>query len=375
MPALESITIQGFKSIDSIEKLELRNLNVLIGANGSGKSNFLGALAFLQAVRDGRLQSSVARVGGANRLLHFGRKVTPELSFAVTLDAGGSNRNIYRLYLIPSDDDGLRVHQEFADFWDKSRYGFPLERRIFGIGNGSEAGISFSSSSSQTIESYVNSKLHGLRTYHVHDTGESSPLKLTADVHDTHFLRGDGANFSAFLYRLKRFQPAKLAEIEGAIQRIAPFFNGFQLAPRPENPDKIRLEWQHRGTDAYFDAASLSDGTLRFMFLATLLLQPADLAPSVTIIDEPELGLHPTAIVYLAELVKRASLTRQIILATQSSHLLDHFAPEDVLVAEREKEGTTLRRLEPEPLKAWLEDYSLGQLWEKNHFGGRPDSA
>ena len=132
------------------------------------------------------------------------------------------------------------------------------------------------------------------------------------------------------------------------------------------------MEWRHRGSDAYFDAASLSDGTLRFIAMATLLLQPVHLRPSVILLDEPELGLHPYAITLLASLVKQASVETQILLATQSPILLDHFDPEDVLVADRVDGGTRFTRLNSEQLAVWLEDYSLGQLWEKNELGGRP---
>lgn len=132
------------------------------------------------------------------------------------------------------------------------------------------------------------------------------------------------------------------------------------------------MEWRHKNSDQYFDASSLSDGTLRFIALATLFLQPEQFRSSVILVDEPELGLHPYAIEMLAALIRQASVKTQVIVATQSSLLLDHFAPDDVLVANRVDGGTQLTRLRTEQLAAWLEDYSLGQLWEKNEFGGRP---
>ena len=160
--------------------------------------------------------------------------------------------------------------------------------------------------------------------------------------------------------------------IRRTVQLVAPFFDDFFLEPQALNEDTIRLEWRHRGSDGYFDAASLSDGTLRFIALATLLLQPIELRPSVILLDEPELGLHPAAIAILAFLINQASMETQIVVATQSPLLLDHFKPEDVLVTERVDGATQFTRLEREKLKGWLEDYSLGQLWEKNEFGGRP---
>ena len=156
------------------------------------------------------------------------------------------------------------------------------------------------------------------------------------------------------------------------MQRVAPFFDDFQLEPQKLNPNKIRLEWRHKGSEAYFDASALSDGTLRFIALATLFLQPETYRPSVILVDEPELGLHPYAITLLASLIKQASLTTQVIISTQSPLLLDHFQPEDVLVADRVEGGTQFTRLDSAKLDTWLQDYSLGQLWEKNELGGRP---
>jgi predicted ATPase len=139
-----------------------------------------------------------------------------------------------------------------------------------------------------------------------------------------------------------------------------------------ESADLIKLAWKHTSSDKYFGASAFSDGTLRFIALATLFLQPLELRPSVILVDEPELGLHPSAITLLASLIKKTSFETQIIASTQSSLLLDYFEPEDVLVANRVDSATTLKRLDSSKLENWLENYSLGQLWEKNELGGRP---
>lgn len=160
--------------------------------------------------------------------------------------------------------------------------------------------------------------------------------------------------------------------IRRTVQIVAPFFDDFLLEPLRLNRDKIRLEWRHRGSDAYFDAAALSDGSLRFIALTTLFLQPVEYRPSVILVDEPELGLHPSAITLLAALVKQASESTQVILSTHSPMLLDHFRPEDALVADRVNGGARFTRLDGASLAAWLEKYSLGQIWEKNELDGRP---
>jgi predicted ATPase len=197
-------------------------------------------------------------------------------------------------------------------------------------------------------------------------------MRKTGKVDDNRFLRSDGSNLASFLYFLREKHIDSYGLIQRAVQRVTPFFHDFRLQPRQLKPDDIKLEWRHKSSDQYFDASSLSDGTLRFIALATLFLQPEQYRPSVILVDEPELGLHPYAIEMLASLIRQASVSTQVIVATQSSLLLDHFAPEDVLVANRVEGGTQLTRLKSEQLAAWLEEYSLGQLWEKNEFGGRP---
>jgi predicted ATPase len=197
-------------------------------------------------------------------------------------------------------------------------------------------------------------------------------MRKTTKVDDNRFLRPDGSNLPSFLYLLREKHPDSYNLIVRTVQRVAPFFDDFRLDPLLLKPDDIKLEWRHKNSDQYFDASSLSDGTLRFIALATLFLQPERFRPSVILVDEPELGLHPYALELLAALIRQASVSTQVIVSTQSSLLLDHFQPEDVLVADRVDGGTQLRRLEAEPLAKWLEDYSLGQLWEKNELRGRP---
>lgn len=365
MPALEKITVRGFKSIAAIEELELRPINVVIGPNGSGKSNFIGVFSFLHALREGHLQDYVVQSGGAAKLLHFGPKRTKTIRVEISF-AGGTNG--YKVSLAQASPDTLAPNSESVLFWDRAKFAAPYE--VLLERQGKEAGIS--DRNVRKTAWYVKDHLGKWRVYHFHDTGPSSPLKSTADVGDNRYLRPDGSNLAAFLYFLSKKDPDAYRMIVGAVRRMAPFFNDFQLEPERLNARKIRLEWKHVGSEEYFDTSSLSDGTLRFIALSTLFLQPKNLRPSIIMIDEPELGLHPAAITLLASLVKQASKSSQVILSTQSSLLLDHFEPEDVLVAERVAGATTIKRLESAKLATWLEDYSLGQLWEKNEIGGRP---
>jgi predicted ATPase len=366
--ALDYISVSGFKSVASIQKLPLRSINVLIGANGSGKSNFIGVFSFLHAIREGQLQDYVRKSGGADQLLHFGSKITKQIAIHISFQ---EEVNQYKLELGPASDDSLYVVNERAFFWDKSRYpGRPFEGGVPPRTSGREAGIS--DSGLKGTAEWVRLRLGLWRLYHLHDTSASSPMRKTAQLNDNRFLRPDGSNLPAFLYLLRTKFPDAYRLIRGSVQRVAPFFDDFLLERDPLNDETIRLAWRHKNSDQYFGASALSDGTLRFIALATLFLQPDEFRPSVILVDEPELGLHPYAITMLASLVKQAAAKTQVILSTQSGLLLDHFQPEDILVAERINGGTQLRRLESKQLESWLEDYSLGQLWEKNEFGGRP---
>ena len=402
MPAnhVHSITIRGFRSIRAIgglpyfkqrggfklKALRLAPINVLIGANGSGKTNFLEAFAFLEALRAGRLSRYVKRADGAERILHFGRRRTPELMIEVWFRLGKRQLGGYWVALEPTGSDGLAPTREAVLLWDRQHYDEPYDD---GPGSATplpgEAAISapaapyreprpghppFSKEAQECAREYLGS----WRRFQFHDTSAASPIKTISKLHDNRYLRADGANLAPYLYRLRETHPASYGMIRNTVRLVAPFFEDFQLEPLALGSESIQLEWRHRGSEDYFGPAALSDGTLRFMALATLLLQPVELRPKVILMDEPELGLHPRAIGLLASMIRSASEDTQVIAATQSPILLDYFEPEDVLVADRTGEETKLRRLETAPLKEWLEDYSLGQLWEKNELGGRPGS-
>lgn len=369
MAELDYITIKGFKSIRSVEKLKLRDINVVIGPNGAGKSNFIGVFSFLHAIREGRLQEYVAKAGGADNVLYFSAKETPRMELMVSFQ---DEVNQYKIELMSSSGDRLIPFDETVYFWDKSR-GFdrPYSDHLFSFER--EAAIS-EPQRAANIATFVRDHLTRWRLYHFHDTSSSSPMKKTAELHDNRFLRPDGSNLAAFLYLLKLKHPDSYQLIRKTVQRVAPFFEDFSLEPLALNENSIQLEWSHKGSDGYFGPAALSDGTLRFIALATLFLQPEEFRPSVILVDEPELGLHPFAITMFANILKQAATQTQVIVATQSPLLLDHFEPEDVLVANQIDGETKFDRLDSERLGEWLEEYSLGQLWEKNEFAGRPVS-
>ncbi|MBF0612420.1 MAG: AAA family ATPase [Magnetococcales bacterium] len=353
MTLFKKLTIAGFKSIASGE-LELGSRNVVIGANGSGKSNLLGVFTLFEQVISGNLQVYVG--GEPDRILHHGRKVTPLCEIILEMD-----KCSYGIGLIESRgtiifrDECILLHDSNARFGASGAY----ESSVCLIFKESEYDDPFRSAIKH---------LEKIKAYHFHDVSESSPARHPSDIADNRILRKDAANLPAFLYMLEINHPEHFRYIEEHIRLVMPLFKKFKLAPMAINPNRIKLEWEQKGSDAYFDAYSLSDGTLRFICLATLLLQPAP--PPLIVLDEPELGLHPSAIHILAEMIHSASIETQILLATQSVTLLDHFAVEDVIVTENVGGATVFHRLSGEEYQEWLQDYSLGELWEKNVLGG-----
>jgi predicted ATPase len=206
--------------------------------------------------------------------------------------------------------------------------------------------------------------------YHFHDTSLEAFVRRQGPIHHNEVLHPDAGNLAAFLYRIRETNPKEYAQIRDVVRLAAPFFHDFKLRPVPAIPNLIELEWLQNDSDYPFRANQLSDGTLRFICLATALLQPE--RPPTMLFDEPELGLHPYALTLLGTLFKQAARSKQVIISTQSAPLLNEFEPEDVIVVERHRGESTFRRLDSKDFSEWLQEYSLGELWQKNVLGGRP---
>ncbi len=357
---LSRIVIKGYKSIRECS-IELKPINVLIGSNGAGKSNFVSAFWFLQNILRQNL-AVASQQSGVSSLFYNGLKVTEE----ITMEFYFGN-NAYGFVLIPTDDGRIIFKKEYFKY--------------YGMQYDNESNINRGHSESQWrngvnnhLDDYIKPILEkeSWRVYHFHDTGRTAKVKQEHNVVNNAVFQQDAGNLAAFLLRLRENYPNQYREIVSTVRTIAPFFDDFVLARNENNQELIVLKWQKKGCDDIFTASQLSDGTLRFICMATLLLQPEELMPSTIIVDEPELGLHPFAITVLAELVKSIAQKKQLILSTQSVELLNWFDPEDVIVVNNSNQGSTFERLNAEELSAWLEeDYSLGDLWNKNLFGGR----
>ena len=354
---LSRIVLKGFKSIRECN-LQLSELNVLIGANGSGKSNFIAFFQLIQKILSSNLQLYVSKQGGADSLLHFGRKKTHQLVAELYFGNNG-----YKFVLEPTQDNRMVFFNENL-WWN-----------VYGdrtVGSGHFETRVESQKQLTRIYDYTVPVMQSWRLYHFNDTSDSALVKQRQKINDNIYLRSDAQNLAAYLYLLKEQYQTHYQRIVKTIQLVAPFFGDFYLRPDPNNHDQIELEWVEKGEDVPFKAYQLSDGTLRFICLATVLMQPEDKQPEMILIDEPELGLHPYAINVLAALLRSTAKSKQVIVSTQSVALLNEFDVSDVIVCDRIEGATHLHRLDEDALAEWLEEYSLGELWQKNLLGGRP---
>lgn len=362
---IERICIQNYKSIQNAD-IRLGNLNVLIGSNGVGKSNFISFFELVNALLNKRLGSYVLERGGFERFLYQGQKHSEYLGSLI--DFANTNAFFFKLKPAIGNKAFIETSGDFFNWrGEKTKDYETLWNRTSWDNAVEESNIL---DSPKWRAGYLRNFLRSFTVYHFHDTSITSSMRRECKIGDNDILRHDASNLAAYLYRLQQNEPQSFKLIEGVVRSIAPYFKGFKLRENPNNKGMISLEWEEKDSDAYLDANSFSDGTLRFIALTTLLLQPN--LPDTIIIDEPELGLHPTAINKFAALVRRAAQKKQIILATQSVNLVNCFEPEDIIVVDRENKQTVFNRLEKDTLDAWLEEYNIGDIWEKNIIGGQP---
>lgn len=358
---IDKLTIKGFKSLQDVE-LELGKLNVLIGPNGSGKSNLVSYFQMLREMLGWRLQVWVAKRGGAGRVLTFGARHTAKLVSRIEFD-----EMAYEFHLEHTDTDQFTVGYESL-FYHESNHQYS-----YSLGTGkAEVGIHAKLRWDTPIPAaqIIHNSMLNWGAYHFHDTSETAPVKSTSSLHVHHFLRPNGSNLAAYLYWLKHFRADAYEQILKTAQLAIPILHDFQLEPNKISADEstIQLMWRQKDSDYPFLASQLSDGSLRFICLVTALMQPEP--PSTIIIDEPELGLHPYAIHLLGALLRSASQRMQVIVATQSTLLLDEFSVDDLITVELQGGLSVFKRLEEEQFAEWLKDFSVGELWSKNVLGG-----
>jgi predicted ATPase len=363
---LKRLRICGFRSIRE-QEIELSALNVLIGTNGAGKSNLVAFFDMLSFLKTGGLQEYVARSGSADALLHYGSRTTPVLSFSIdfAIDRG---INLYEGRLAHAAGDTLIFVDERVGY---KPIGGVLRWSVLGAGH-TESKLEAAAELGDKTAQNVLWQLRRCNPYHFHDTSAQSRIRNKSYIEDNKYLRHDGGNLAAYLFRLSRQSPDTYSRIVRTVRQIVPDFSDFELGQSVLDSQSILLNWRQHNREYLFGPHQFSDGTLRVIALTTALVQPPSQSPIMTIIDEPELGLHPYAIAVIAAFMKSAATTTQIIASTQSTTFLDQFDASDVIVIDRESGASTFKRPDADTLKDWLSEYSMGELWQKNVIGGRP---
>jgi predicted ATPase len=372
MSALNEITIKGFKSIRDLTDFKLGKLNVLVGANGSGKSNFVDFFRMLRAMADGGFQKFITNAGGPNGFFFNGPKETKWISAHLKF-----GHNEFQFHLVPLVIGEMSIDQEATLYTGDKKHNW----KYWG-GNRKESWLpTWQGQSSKwgpypSAEAHVYSAVSSWTVYHVHDTTNTAPMRHDSSARDFRELNPDAGNIAAFLLKMREEHAARYQRIRETVQLIAPFFDDFLLEPQKKGENElVRLEWKQKGSSFPMQPWQFSDGTIRFICLATALLQPKP--PSTVVIDEPELGLHPFAIETLAALLHEvaAGNRTQLLVSTQSPGLLDHFDAEHLIVVDREDGASVFRRLDSGALEQWLQDYSLGELVRKDIIESGPRHA
>ena len=370
---IKSVEIQNFKSISNSGVIELNNINVLIGANGSGKSNFIEFFNFLKSIAYEELRVYITRSGslgkdGVENILHFGRKKSKSLYGKISF-YNNDTEDGYKFLLSLNKDNRLAFNYEegFCNTKDFSSTYLIDEQR----GSELETSLRIKPNNQGKRNKNILNYIDLFKIYHFNDTSITSNMKVPSMiVNNQFFLKEDGSDIALFLYNFSQEHPEEFNTLEETIKYIAPFFDRFHLFPDIKT-NEIYLQWiENDGNKTIFPIGSLSDGTLRFICLASILIHPVK--PMTIILDEPELGLHPYAIVELAALINIASENCQIILATQSIDLIAQFSADDIIVVKREDNETKFERQSEKKLEKWLKNYSIGEIWNKNIIGGNP---
>jgi predicted ATPase len=387
MSIFEKIHVQGFRRLHNLD-LRLKPLNVVIGANGSGKTSLLDVFSLLAASAFGRLKETMSDLGGidanlANLLAANGNKAR-FMAFDLAMGAPGHNPIEYRIAMTPqglgyeiSDEvltqqrdekpqpfEHIQAHHGDVRYFEEKEGLVPPNWKY----NSTESALSQVPKMFQEPEEF-RQRLASSTHYHVLDVGPRAPVRLPQQMRDAQLPGHDGEDLVSCLYTLRETDADRFETIEATLQTGFPDFERLNFPPVAAGT--LAMTWKDKTSKNPFYMHQLSEGTLRFLWLATLLQSPG--LTAVTMIDEPEVSLHPELLSLLAELLREASQRTQVIVATHADRLVRFLKPSEVVTINVNDEGAAeLTRADELDLEKWLEEYTLDEVWRMGRMGGRP---
>lgn len=360
----------------------VRPFMALIGANGVGKTSFLDAFALLSASASGKLNRTLSQFGGIANLLTRGK--SEDISFLVNMEVPGYEPLEYCLRLeargtghsIPKEvlsqqrpgfsEPFTHIHSSDGDI---RYYGTEEKRPVrpdweYNPLETSLAQVPKRFRQTEEMRRILATAAH----YHILDVGPRAPVKLPQPMRPATLPGPDGEDLVPYLYSLRESDRDRFEVILDALRAAFPDFDGLGFPPVAAG--MLTMTWKDRKFDKPIYMHELSEGILRFLWLVSLLQSP-DL-PTVTMIDEPEVSLHPELLDMLAELMREASKRTQLIVATHSDRFVRFLKPEEVVVMDIDDEGhATAAWADSMDLDEWLAEYSLDEVWRMGRMGGR----
>jgi predicted ATPase len=378
---INRIKIAGFRRLHAID-LPVRPFMVLIGANGVGKTSFLDALSILSASASGNLNGILSRFGGIANILTRG--ISEDLSFFVDMAVPGYKPLEYELRLAPKGT-GYAISREVLS---QQRDGYPEPFKHIDSTDGDiryyeieeerlvrpdwEHGP-LETSLAQVPKMFRQPEelrriLATATQYHALDVGPRAPVKMPQPMKPATLPGPDGEDLVPFLYYLREGDRERFDRIVDSLRSAFPDFE--ELSFPPVAAGMLAMTWKDRKFNKSIYINELSEGTLRFLWLVSLLQSPN--LSTVTMIDEPEVSMHPELLSLLADLMREASKRTQLIVATHSDRFIRFLRPEEVVVMDINEDGSaTATWADSLDLDQWLAEYSLDEVWRMGRMGGR----
>lgn len=375
------LSIQGFRRLRDV-RLDLRPLSVMIGANGTGKTSVLDVLSLLASSAQGKLSSSISELSGLANVLTYDRAA--DLELAITMEVPGHEPLEYSLWLRPQGIAHV-VREEMLKQKRKSysapflhinshesdvKYYDPEKKKLLHPTwehNPLETSLAQVPKMFQEPENFRR-RLASSTFYHVLNVDPRSPVRLPQSIGPAELPGRNGEDLVSCLFYLSQTDRHRFEAIEDSLRAAFPRFERLDFPPVAAGT--LGLAWRERGFSKALYTHQLSEGTLRFLWLTTLLQSPG--LTALTLLDEPEVSLHPELLSLLADQLREASQRTQLIIATHSDTLIRFLDPGEVVVLDSTEDGmTTLTRADELDLGEWLKDYSLDELWRNGRIGAR----